>query len=186
MLPIRLDKLKKEVDKMSKIVVLLSALLFISACSTTGNTVSGGASGEISPSTAADKYRVASEGLDVFDPISGSDVGARASDRVFFAYDSSVISTSEQSTLDRQAKWLKKNKDVSITVEGHCDERGTREYNLALGERRANAVKRYLVSSGIPAGRIKTVSFGKERPAVLGSTPAAHAENRRAVTVLKN
>lgn len=163
---------------MSKILVLISTIFLITACGTTG--IKGGAGDD----AAAEKYRVASEGLDVFAPIEGSETGARASDRVFFAFDSAAISSSDQKTLDRQAQWLKKNAGVNVTVEGHCDERGTREYNLALGERRAAAVKNYLLSSGISADRISTVSYGKERPAVLGSSSAAHAENRRAVTVL--
>ena len=163
---------------MSKILVLISALLLITACGTTGKT------GAASTSAAAEKYRVASEGLGVFEPIEGSKTGARASDRVFFALDSAAIGSNDQTTLDRQAQWLKKNGNVKVSIEGHCDERGTREYNLALGERRADAVKNYLLSSGISASRVSTVSYGKERPAVLGSSSAAHAENRRGVTVL--
>lgn len=106
------------------------------------------------------------------------------SDRVFFAYDSSSLDAEGRDTLDRQAAWLQQYTNVSITVEGHADERGTREYNLALGERRANAAATYLQQQGVPAGRITTVSYGKERPAVEGSSESAYAQNRRAVTVL--
>ena len=113
------------------------------------------------------------------------DFMANAEDRVFFAYDSSAISSNAAEVLDTQVKWLKKHDNVKVVVQGYCDERGTREYNLALGERRANAVKQYLVSKGIAADRISTISYGKERPAVLGNNEAAWAQNRRAVTVVK-
>ncbi len=108
-----------------------------------------------------------------------------AEDRVFFAYDSSSISPDSAEILDSQVNWLKKHDNVDVVVQGYCDERGTREYNLALGERRANAVKQYLVSHGIDSSRISTISYGKERPAVLGSNEAAWAQNRRAVTVVQ-
>ena len=108
-----------------------------------------------------------------------------AEDRVFFAYDSSAISPDSAEILDTQVKWLKKHGNVNVVVQGYCDERGTREYNLALGERRANAVKQFLVSQGVAADRVSTISYGKERPAVLGSNEAAWAQNRRAVTVIK-
>ena len=108
-----------------------------------------------------------------------------AEDRVFFAYDSSAISPDSAEILGTQVKWLKKHHNVNVVVQGYCDERGTREYNLALGERRANAVKNYLVSQGVAADRISVISYGKERPAVLGNNEAAWAQNRRAVTVVK-
>lgn len=113
------------------------------------------------------------------------DFMANAEDRVFFAFDSSALSNNAIEALQTQVKWLKKNENVDVIVQGYCDERGTREYNLALGERRANAVKQYLVSQGIAADRISTISYGKERPAVLGSNEAAWAQNRRSVTVVK-
>ena len=110
---------------------------------------------------------------------------ANAEDRVFFAFDSSALSDNAKEALDTQVKWLKKHDNVDVVVQGYCDERGTREYNLALGERRANAVKNYLVSQGVAADRVSTISYGKERPAVSGSNEAAWAQNRRAVTVVK-
>ena len=117
------------------------------------------------------------------DPGTSSDLVANIGDRVFFATDSSSVSGDAQATLGRQADWLKQYGNVNVTIEGHCDERGTREYNLALGDRRAST-KDYLVSLGIPASRINTVSYGKERPAVTGRDESAWSQNRRAVTVV--
>jgi peptidoglycan-associated lipoprotein len=111
--------------------------------------------------------------------------GTEEGTHAYFAYDSAVLSAESQKKLDGQAEWLKKNPKVEVTIEGHADERGTREYNLALGERRADAAKKYLVTMGVAEERVRTVSYGKERPAVLGSTEAAWAKNRRAVTVVE-
>ena len=104
--------------------------------------------------------------------------------RVFFAFDSSELTGESRAALDRQVAYLKQFPSLSATVEGHADERGTREYNLALGERRASAVKNYLVSGGIQARRLHAISYGKERPMELGSNESAWARNRRAVTVI--
>ncbi len=117
-------------------------------------------------------------------PGTEDDLVANVGDRIFFDTDSSVLSSDAQATLSKQAQWLQTNTALNVTVEGHCDERGTREYNLALGERRATAVKSYLTSLGIPASRITTISYGKEHPEVLGSTEEAWAKNRRGVTVV--
>jgi peptidoglycan-associated lipoprotein len=106
------------------------------------------------------------------------------SDRVFFALDSFSLSAESRATLDAQAQWLNSNPQVSVTIEGHADERGTREYNIALGERRANSARVYLESRGVSSGRMRTVSFGKERPEAFGSDEASHSRNRRAVTVV--
>lgn len=108
-----------------------------------------------------------------------------AGDRVFFAYDSSELSAEARATLSKQAQWLRNFPRVDVTVEGHCDERGTREYNLALGERRASAVKNYLISQGVPASRMKTISYGKERPAVVGNGESVWNQNRRGVLVVQ-
>ena len=104
-------------------------------------------------------------------------------DRVFFATNKSTLKTASRDTLRKQAAWMRKQKKVSVTVEGHADERGTREYNLALGEKRANAVKDYLMTYGISGSRISVISYGKERPVNSGSTPLAWSQNRRSVTV---
>lgn len=117
-------------------------------------------------------------------PGTQSDLEQNVGDRVFFAYDSSVLNATAQETLRRQAEWLQQYPQLSVVVEGHCDERGTRAYNLALGERRASSARNYLVSLGVNPRRITTVSYGKERPAVLGSNERAWAQNRRAVTVI--
>ena len=104
-------------------------------------------------------------------------------DRVFFGTNKSILTTASRDTLRKQAAWMRKNKDITVTVEGHADERGTREYNLALGERRANAVKDYLLTYGISGGRVAVISYGKERPVNSGSSPLAWSQNRRSVTV---
>jgi peptidoglycan-associated lipoprotein len=118
-------------------------------------------------------------------PGSQQDLAANAGDRVFFTFDSAQISTEAQQILQRQAQWLQHYPNVSVTIEGHCDERGTREYNLALGERRANAAMNVLRAAGVPAARLATISYGKERPIVPGSTEDAYAQNRVAITVVK-
>jgi peptidoglycan-associated lipoprotein len=117
-------------------------------------------------------------------PGSQQDLEASAGDRVFFAFDRSDISPESQQILARQVEWLRRYPNVTVTIEGHCDERGTREYNLALGERRAQAVKNVLVAGGIPAARISTISYGKERPIVVGSNEEAWAQNRVAITTV--
>jgi peptidoglycan-associated lipoprotein len=117
-------------------------------------------------------------------PGSQQDLEASAGNKVFFNTDKSDITPEARQILQRQADWLKRYPNVTVTVEGHADERGTREYNLALGERRASSVKNVLVALGIPANRVSTISYGKERPAVVGSNEQAWAQNRRGVTVV--
>ena len=105
-------------------------------------------------------------------------------DRIFFGYDAYEVSDDAKKILDTQVAWMKSDPTIKVMVEGHCDERGTREYNIALGERRANAVKTYLISNGVEESRIKTISYGKERPAFFGATEEVYAKNRRAVTLV--
>ena len=107
-------------------------------------------------------------------------------DRVFFATNKSTLTTASRDTLRKQAAFMRKKKDLTFAIEGHADERGTREYNLALGERRANAVKDYLMTYGISGGRLSVISYGKERPVNSGSNPLAWSQNRRSVTVKAN
>lgn len=113
------------------------------------------------------------------------ELAIQAGDTVYFGYDQYNLTDEARNTLTLQSEWLNQYPNVSIVVEGHADERGTREYNLALGERRANSVKNYLIASGIDPMRIRVISYGKERPAVAGSTPSAWAQNRRAATVIE-
>ena len=148
-----------------KALAALAAMLVMAACSSSQQEAAAPATTTVTPGSVAD-FR--------------QNVG----DRVFFDTDQSGIREDGRQTLARQAEWLKKYTNYQITVEGHCDERGTREYNFALGERRANAAKQYLVAQGIPAARIRTVSLGKENPDPPGSDEGSWARNRRAVTVL--
>ena len=107
-------------------------------------------------------------------------------DRVFFATNESILTTASRDTLRKQATWLRSNSEINVVLEGHADERGTREYNLALGERRANAAKDYLMTYGVSASRISVISYGKERPVDAGSNPLSWSKNRRSVTVKAN
>ena len=117
-------------------------------------------------------------------PGSAEDLRVNVGDTVHFDYDKYEILESDRAVLQRQAAWLGKYPSVRVTVEGHCDERGTREYNLALGARRANAVKEYLVSLGVSSGRVETISYGKERPMCTESSESCYAQNRRGVTTV--
>lgn len=171
-----------------KILTLLAAVAMVSACAqdqdiTSGSSGTGGVTSSTtgSSSSGSSAAGVASSGL-----IAGSkeEFVAEVGDRIFFGYDKSDLTQSAQSTLDRQAIWLQKYPSVRVTIEGHCDERGTREYNLALGERRANAVKDYLVARGVDGGRISSISYGKERPVAFGNKKGAWMQNRRGVTVV--
>src|SRR5690606_31008944 len=118
-------------------------------------------------------------------PGTQQDLVVNIGDRVFFAYDQYDLSSEARGTVERQAQWLKQYSNVSIIVEGHCDERGTREYNLALGEKRANAVRNYLIANGVEPSRVQTISYGKERPAVMGADESSWAQNRRGVVVVQ-
>ena len=133
------------------------------------------------------KVKDSGSGLMQSDVYTGNDtvefLATGVKDRVFFATNKSILTTASRDTLRKQAAWMRKNKDITVTVEGHADERGTREYNLALGDRRANAVKDYLLTYGISGGRLSVISYGKERPVNSGSSPLAWSQNRRSVTV---
>ncbi|WP_208999813.1 peptidoglycan-associated lipoprotein Pal [Stappia sediminis] len=119
-------------------------------------------------------------------PGSGQDFVVNVGDRVFFSEDQSTLSAQARSTLDKQAQWLNKYSRYTVTIEGHADERGTRQYNIALGARRANAVRDYLVAKGISDSRLRTISYGKERPVAVCNDESCWTQNRRAVTVLNN
>ena len=172
------------------IKLLASALLvfFLAACSTTPKDTAD-SSGSGSTSTSSDvssgssDESSSSESASI-EPGSQEDLIVNVGDRVFFNYDSSELDSDAQELLQDQVAWLKQYSNVSVIIEGHCDERGTREYNLALGEKRAQSVKNYLINLGISADRVSTISYGKERPAVVGSNDGAWAQNRRSVTIV--
>jgi peptidoglycan-associated lipoprotein len=188
-----MDRTMKRLNSPLALGLLIGALA-LAGCestpeSTTGTAGGAGTYGGTSPSQGAPGG--AGGGQVGTAPLDSGRLGgpnltaAGISDTVLFGFDQYDLSADARATLDRQAAWLRQNPQRSITIEGHCDERGTREYNLALGDRRANSVKNYLVTLGIPADRIRTISYGKERPAAIGASEAAWAQNRRAVTVVQ-
>ncbi|HJN22516.1 MAG TPA: peptidoglycan-associated lipoprotein Pal [Rhodospirillales bacterium] len=162
-----------------KILGLFVAVALIAACETAPEG-SAGASGAGKTKDTSLTLRHTAK------PAAGSqnDLLVNVGDRVFFDYDKYNVSSQARQILVKQAAWMKKYPALIFTIEGHCDERGTREYNLALGERRANAIKDYLATLGINSSRLKTISYGKERPVALGSNEQAWSQNRRAVTVV--
>ena len=152
---------------LKNIFLVVFATLILSACSTAKKT--GDMDGDVYTGKETVKY-----------------LASGVPDRVFFATNESVLTTASRETLRKQAAWLRKNSKITIVLEGHADERGTREYNLALGERRANAAKDYLMTYGISSDRISVLSYGKERPVDSGSNPLAWSKNRRSVSVKAN
>ena len=171
-----------------KILFTMFLVTFISACSTTKDTADSsgsGSSGDFNSATTEEttvSTGEADSGATIV-PGSQEDLIVNVGDRVFFGYDSAELDADAQELLQHQAAWLKQHNILSVTIEGHCDERGTREYNLALGEKRAQAVKNYLNGLAVfPV--VNTISYGKERPAVVGSKEAAWSQNRRSVTTV--
>ena len=154
---------------LKKILVVVLASLALSACATQTKKQSGMMQGDVY--TGSDTVEFLATGV---------------KDRVFFATNKSTLTTAARDTLRKQATWMRKKKDLTFGIEGHADERGTREYNLALGERRANAAKDYLMTYGISGNRLSVISYGKERPVNSGSDPLAWSQNRRSVTVKAN
>jgi peptidoglycan-associated lipoprotein len=169
-----------------KFATVFAAALLLSACATQPNTTAdssgGGTTSTGTTQTATTTTSTETEAGIV--PGSQEDLVVNVGDRVFFAFDRYDLSAEAREQLEKQAAWLKTHRHVTVTIEGHADERGTREYNLALGERRADAVRNYLIALGVDPNRIRTISYGKERPAVLGSNEAAWSQNRRGVTVV--
>lgn len=166
-----------------KVIALLAAMSLVAACSsdeqetaTTENTGTETQAAAPPPPPPPAPSGPAEGSIEQFMQVAG--------DRVFFAYDSSDLSAQAQSTLDAQAQWLEAFPAVTITIEGHADERGTDDYNIALSARRAAAARDYLIAKGVSAGRIETLAYGESRPVATGSNEAAWAQNRRAVTVL--
>ena len=154
-------------------LLVLAACLVLSACVTKKEVATDAISGQIQSDvyTGTDSVEYLADGV---------------KDRVFFATNESILTTASRETLRAQAAWLRKNSNINVVLEGHADERGTREYNLALGERRANSAKDYLMTYGISSDRISVLSYGKERPVDAGSSPLAWSKNRRSVTVKAN
>ena len=153
------------VTNLKKFLVIVLAGIALTACATVKKD-SGKMQGDVYTGTDTIEY-----------------LASGVKDRVFFATNKSVLTTASRDTLRKQAAFMRKKKDLTFTIEGHADERGTREYNLALGERRANSVKDYLMTYGISSNRLSVVSYGKERPVNSGSNPLAWSQNRRSVTV---
>ena len=149
--------------------LVLIASLVLTACATQKKSSVGQMQGDVYTGTDTVEY-----------------LASGVPDRVFFATNETVLTTASRETLRKQAAWLRKNSDINIVLEGHADERGTREYNLALGERRANSAKDYLMTYGISSNRISVLSYGKERPVDSGSNPLAWSKNRRSVSVKAN
>ena len=150
--------------------LVLMASLILTACATTKKVeTTGQMQGDVYTGTDTVEY-----------------LASGVPDRVFFATNESILTTRSRDTLRKQATWLRANSDITVVLEGHADERGTREYNLALGERRANAAKDYLMTYGVSSNRISVISYGKERPVDAGSNPLAWSKNRRSVTVKAN
>ncbi len=170
-----------------RLLTVFAVAFLFAACETapkvTGDSASGSSSGSASSSSSASGGS-ASSASNAETQMSPADKLAQVGNTVFFGFDSAELSAEAQGTLDRQAAFLNVNPTLMIVVEGHADERGTREYNLALGDRRAVAVRDYLLAKGLNSARVRTVSYGKERPAVVGSNEDAWAKNRRAATVL--
>ena len=166
----------------NKFILVVGALFFLASCETATQDALKGAAGKAVSSGSSKSAGSAS----IFGSAkqTPADKLIAVGDRVLFGYDSSELSSEAKLTLDKQSRFLRVNSDLTFTIEGHCDERGTREYNLALGERRGNAVKEFLASLGVDPGRLTVISYGKERPAAEGSTSEAWSENRRAVLVV--
>ena len=162
---------------------IMVAVFVLAACSTAQKDSAGGTGGSGAAASQATSPQVAAT---TTGPIPGSqeDLVQNIGDRVFYDFDRFNLKPEARATIERWAAWLKTYDPVSLTIEGHADERGTREYNLALGERRANSAKEFLISLGVNPDRVNIISFGKERPAVLGSNEESYSQNRRGVAVV--
>ena len=163
---------------LKKLLLLVVTGFFLASCAAT-NTQQGGDVDAASSSASSGSDSSITAGTQ-------EDLIVNVGDRVFFEFDSSELTVDAQATLDAQAAWLTQYPDTNITIEGHADERGTREYNLALGDKRAFAVYSYLAQAGIDTNRMEYISWGKERPEVVGSDETAYSQNRRGVTTVTN
>jgi peptidoglycan-associated lipoprotein len=163
---------------LKKLLLLVVTGYFLASCAAT-NTQQGGDVDAASSSTSSGSDSSITAGTQ-------EDLIVNVGDRVFFEFDSSELTVDAQATLDAQAAWMMQYPDTNITIEGHADERGTREYNLALGDKRAFAVYSYLAQAGVDTNRMEYISWGKERPEVVGSDETAYSQNRRGVTTVTN
>ena len=169
--------------RFKSLVIVFAALFLVAACEST-TSEKGDASGK-GVASGKGAMAVKKSGKDFsIKPGSSQDLIVNVGDRVFFGFDKSSLTADSRATLEKQAAWMKKYPSVGVSLEGHADERGTREYNLALGDRRANSAKDYLVALGISPNRVKTISYGKERPVALGHEESSWSQNRRAVMVV--
>ena len=159
----------KYTASLKKIFIVVLASIALTACATQKKAGTGQMQSDVYTGSATVEY-----------------LATGVKDRVFFATNKSTLTTASRDTLRAQAAWMRKKSKLTFTIEGHADERGTREYNLALGERRANAVKDYLMTYGISGNRLSVISYGKERPVNSGSNPLAWSQNRRSVTIKAN
>jgi peptidoglycan-associated lipoprotein len=165
--------------KAAKSVMVTAAVLLLAACSSAPAPAPSAGGGSAPPPQTA----VAPQGP-TYGPGTAEQFNQEVGAVVYFDFDKYDLSPEARAQLEKQAGWLKQYANITVTVQGNCDERGTREYNLALGERRATSAKNYLVALGVDPNRIQTISYGKERPAVVGSDEAAWAQTRRDVTAI--
>ena len=163
---------------LKKLLLLVAAGFFLASCAATKTDQGGDVDAASSASSSSSDGSINAG--------TQEDLIVNVGDRVFFEFDSSELTVDAQATLDAQAAWLLQYNDTDITIEGHADERGTREYNLALGDKRAFAVYSYLAQAGVDTNRMDYVSWGKERPEVIGSEETAYSQNRRGVTIVTN
>ena len=163
---------------LKKLILLVAAGFFLASCAATKTDQGGDVDAASSASSSSSDGSINAG--------TQEDLIVNVGDRIFFEFDSSELTVDAQATLDAQAAWLLQYSDTDITIEGHADERGTREYNLALGDKRAFAVYSYLAQAGVDTNRMDYVSWGKERPEVIGSDETAYSQNRRGVTIVTN
>ena len=167
----------------SKFLMLIATTFLLAACASEPEDSAATTSAATAPSSTSDTAASTAD-LPTVDPRSQEGLVTNVGDRVFFDYDKSDLTSESRDMIEKLVAWLQTHPTVTLTLEGHADERGTREYNLALGERRANSVRAYMEALGIESSRLSVISYGKERPAVLASNESAWAQNRRTVFVV--
>lgn len=165
----------------ARILSILAVLVLVAGCTSKAKDANDG----MNDGSMAPQVEAPMETMQGPQPGTQQDLVVNVGDRVFFGYDRYDLTPEARMTIERQAQWLNTYPNVNVLVEGHCDERGTREYNIALGEKRATAVRNYLVANGVSPMRLQVISYGKERPAVLGSDETSWAQNRRGALVVQ-